>query len=219
MLRIAPSTPQRDQIKAPVLTIFGQRENGKSLLANLLHERLLPEIYGVCTGFAHKLKRVVADVTGQDMDYLDSIKTTPDIHPEDWDCGSREAFQLIGESFRKIDNRCWIKYTLRGTDGYNKERALIIDDGRHWEEAQEVKKVGGWNVLIVRLEKFNDDIHPSEKWIGEIAKEAYKLLLNGGNLRRSFSMFDEIVFNDEGIPKVQMAATDIARKFKRWVLG
>lgn len=144
-----------------IIGIFGQMENGKTTFARMIHE----DIGLLIKGFAVPVKQLVCEYFGVSMADIEHMKSSP-VKLPGWNVTMREALQIVGNNLRDIKSRVWIDKAI--------ESPCIIDDGRYENEAKAIRDVGGYNILIIRPDKLNESNHPSETWVGSMARLALK---------------------------------------------
>lgn len=173
--------------------IFGQKDNGKSILAKMIYEEIYTKIVESDyvhiipqrLSFAYQIKKSVSDMTGVSLEELDKYKNSK-LKPPGWDCTVREVFQHVGESMRTwINPRVWVDRVLQGS--------YVIDDGRHLEEMEATRKDGSYNILIIDPDRINYDSHPSEFNMGNLASSWLDFGLKHENI-------DEVYVNQNRDP-------------------
>ena len=183
--------------------ISGQCLMGKDTLADRLCIKLNEsrgEQFWSRTAFALKVKQVVCQNFGVDLDFIEKWKTNPE-PPPGFDLNIRKTLQLIGDDFRKIRGTIWLDLTFQD------HAPKIISDGRYINEFRRVKHEGGLNILVGCTDKLNDDPHNSEamirpyiKWcFDNFHKSTIVAKLSGVQTRCSIpymSDFDLFVRND-----------------------
>lgn len=170
-----------------LIGIFGQKHNGKSTLAKLIQNEFKSLSLGyTIKGFAGPLKETIADLTGESVEYLNSIKDGE--NPFGWVCNVRQAYQKLGQCMREIMPAVWIEKALRDA------RYIIFDDGRYENESLALREVGGFRILIVRPDKYDSsETHESERWVGSFMP----YVLKNNMLRISDGRYyNSVVFND-----------------------
>ena len=147
------------------ICISGQKRNGKSILCDYLLEKLnsqnnsYPENYWEAGSFADSVKRIYSEAFGVSRQFIEEWKCLDKIPP-----GMlkpvRQGLQFIGDGFRQIKSDIWIDILLR-----DKEKNLVISDGRYINEAKASKDRNGINIILWRPGFENDDPNPSEAQI------------------------------------------------------
>jgi len=141
-----------------LIGVAGQAQNGKDTLADYLQvtlNELRCENYWQRGAFAKAVKQIFMDTFGKDMDYIEKWKVVPEA-PPDLDMPVRQALQFIGDGFRKIKASIWIDLLIRD------KTPRIVSDARYVNELKAVYESGGFNILVVRPDRINDDPNGSE---------------------------------------------------------
>lgn len=149
-----------------IICVFGQLMNGKDVFSDYLKIKL-DKLNGISWergSFAGAVKNVYNNAFGVDNEFIEKWKRISDC-PEGMLMNVRQSLQFIGDGFRKIKGDIWIDIALR-----NKEKNSIISDGRYVNEAVEVSKNKGINILIYRKGFLNDDPNPSESGLRPLAE-------------------------------------------------
>jgi hypothetical protein len=145
-----------------LIGVAGQIASGKDELSNYLVAKFnndnFPGPLWHRVAFATGLKTVMADAFGVSFSFMEEWKRKDEI-PPDYEMTVRASLQLIGEFFRKIKPTVWIDLALKGNS--NK----VISDCRYINEAKEIKKRGGINVLLYRPGFENNIDHPLLKTV------------------------------------------------------
>jgi hypothetical protein len=181
-----------------IICAFGQLMNGKDVFSDYLYDKLnnFKNINWERSSFAGAVKKVYKDAFGVNSEFIEKWKRISDC-PEGMSMNVRQGLQFIGDGFRKIKNDIWIEIALR-----NKEKNLILSDGRYINEAKEVTKNGGINVLIYRKGFLNDDPNPSESVLRPLAEYCDNNCKDGlinkniDNLPEGLNYFDIFIRND-----------------------
>jgi hypothetical protein len=143
-----------------VIGIGGQAQNGKDTTADHLFEILTRNGQDwKRTGFAIRLKQILCETFGVDMEFVEKWKTNPE-PPPGFIMPIRKALQFIGDGFRKIQPTVWLDQPFR-----DKSRPIIISDVRYINEFTRIYKEGGCNVLIAKPDRLNYDENESESQI------------------------------------------------------
>lgn len=146
---------------AQVIACSGQAQNGKDTVADRLCAKLNeqnPAVPWTRAAFASNVKKVYCDTFGVDMAFVEEWKVKNEI-PPGFEMTVRQALQFIGDGFRKIRSTIWLDLTFRD------KGKKIISDGRYVNEFTRVKAEGGFNILIGRPDKLNNDPNGSEAQI------------------------------------------------------
>ena len=179
-----------------VIGVAGQAQMGKDTLADHLALKLNegggPEVNDdhpslamwKRRAFAYNVKKVYADTFGVDFDFIEKWKTNPE-PPPGFDMTVRQSLQFIGDGFRKILSTIWLDLAFR-----DKTSPIIISDVRYINEFLRVKAEGGFNVLVGRPDKLNDDPNGSEAQIRpyiewSLAAFGNKRFVTGEEIRRA----------------------------------
>lgn len=201
-----------------IIAIFGQKENGKTELAHMIRSKL-PVNYMI-GAFAHPIKHYVCSMTGVTMEYLDEWKNK-DEPPPGWTKTVREVLQFVGEGMRQyVSKTMWI-------DAAMNLRKTIIADGRYQNEAESVKRNNGFNILIVRPDKYvHLPAHPSESWVGDVALSYRATIGPLGNFGNSIDymskwlneyrrLFDFVIWNDGTKEDLDKKADQLVNHLRR----
>lgn len=179
--------------------IFGQMNNGKTTFANLLQQELnKSDNYFYIAAWAGKIKELVAKKYCVPMDFIAEWKNKPEI-PPGFNVTMREVLQKEGETSRECMTKVWINKLMFDMGNLN----LIIDDGRHLNEAQEIHGCGGYNILIYRDGFENRSEHPSEKVIGKVVRHYQS---QKSMPVEWIPLFNEVVANNFGLDELRDAA-------------
>jgi hypothetical protein len=170
---------------------------GKDLLSDYLKDRL-NEREGhetwVRSAFAKAVKDIFCKTFGKDVEYLEKWKVSPDV-PPDLDMTVRKALQFIGDGFRQIKGSIWIDLVFRDS-----QKNKILADGRYLNELKAVKEHGGFNILIVRPDKLNNDPNGSEAQVKPLVE--YAMSIHNMKIWKyitppyGMEYIDHIVYND-----------------------
>lgn len=156
---------------------------GKDTLADYLQvtlNELRCENYWQRGAFAKAVKQIFMDTFGKDMDYIEKWKVIPEA-PPDLDMPVRQALQFIGDGFRKIKASIWIDLLVRD------KTPRIVSDSRYVNELKAVHESGGFNILVVRPDRINDDPNGSEAQMRPFADCVMQLAkAKGGRYMRSY---------------------------------
>jgi len=143
-----------------VIGVAGQAQNGKDTLADRLKEKLNEQGGNwERAAFAANVKKVYCDTFGVDLDFVEKWKVLSEA-PPGFDMTVRQGLQFIGDGFRKIRSTIWLDLAFR-----DQITPKILSDVRYVNEFKRVKQEGGFNILIGRTDKLNDDPNGSEAQI------------------------------------------------------
>lgn len=162
-----------------IVGLGSQLANGKDTVANYLVEKFNRVRGGDGTwkriAFANAVKQIYMDAFGKSFEFIEEWKRKDQI-PEGMDMTVRQSLQLIGDGFRKIQGDVWIQTALRNV-GPNDN--VVISDSRYINEAKQIKRKGGYTVLLWRPGFENDDPNPSEAEIKPLVMYCAKHFDNG----------------------------------------
>jgi len=201
-----------------VISVAGQFQNGKDLIADYLASKLTyfseegnPKPWER-TAYADAVKKVFSYAFGKDLDFIEEwkVKASP---PPGYQRTIRQSLQFIGDGFRTIYGPTWIEMCFKDI-----VLPTIISDGRYIDELQKVRDAGGINILVYRPGFLNDDHNGSEAqirprvefflhhgyegaWITEEDRESFSgwskevdlidyFLRNDGNVTQLFEKID-----------------------------
>lgn len=181
-----------------IICVFGQLMNGKDVFCDYLFDKFknLEKIKWERGSFAGAVKNVYKNAFGVDNEFIEKWKRISDC-PEGMLINVRQGLQFIGDGFRKIKENIWIDIALR-----NKEKNIIISDGRYVNEAIEVSKDKGINILIYRKGFLNNDPNPSESGLRPLVEFCDKNFKDGlinktmVNMPEELKSFDIFIRND-----------------------
>lgn len=170
-------------MKAKFIGIFGQKNVGKTTLAQMIYNELdkwftkrpIFEWMNTPKGFAQPIKEMLSKMTGLTIERINALKNIDEILPE-WNCTVRQALQKIGQCGREIHPNMWIYQRMM-----NRKGVELIDDGRHLNEANAVYTAGGYLILMTRPGFENKDQHESEREFDSIKQ---KYLYSGEYMNR-----------------------------------
>lgn len=157
-----------------LIGVAGQAQNGKDSLADHLQEVLNGSCGdGYCGywdrgAFAKAVKEIFMRTFDKDAAYVEKWKVAKEA-PPDLDMPVRKALQFIGDGFRTIKSSVWIDVVLRD------ETPRIISDCRYVNELKVIHENGGFNILVVRPDKINDDPNGSEAQMRPFAEFVVQL--------------------------------------------
>lgn len=143
-----------------VVGCAGQARMGKDEMALKLIDEL--DMPWERTAFADGVKKVYQDTFNVNRKFIEEWKVKPE-PPPGFDMNVRQALQFIGGGFRKIQSNIWLDLVFRNLKEV--DQAKIISDVRYPNEWQRIKYEGGYNILIGRPDKLNDDPADSESII------------------------------------------------------
>lgn len=153
-----------------IVGIGGQAQNGKDTLADYLQSQLNrgPGItYWKRTAFAKAVKDIYCKTFDKDYAFVEKWKVIDEC-PPGMDMTVRKALQFIGDGFRKIKASIWIDLMFRDSD------AKIVSDARYINELEAIKLHGGFNIVVARPDKLNNDPNGSEAQIRPLAEWAIR---------------------------------------------
>jgi hypothetical protein len=175
-----------------IIGVAGQMRAGKDSLADYLQQylnRCPPMVYWHRGAFAKAVKQIFMDAFDKDPAYVEKWKVVKEA-PPDLDMPVRKALQFIGDGFRNIKSSIWIDLALMGDYPHRNDCAKIISDVRYRNELKAIYDNGGFNILIVRPDKINNDPNGSEAQMRPFVRYALKLHLlsnlNSCNLAEKF---------------------------------
>lgn len=158
-----------------VIGVAGQYQMGKDTVADRLEELLnKEEIKWTRTAFAYAVKKIYCDTFGVDFDFIEKWKVIPEI-PPGFTMTVRQALQFIGDGFRKIQPDVWLNMPFR-----NQTSPIIISDVRYVNEFTRVYDENGFNILVGRPERLNNDQNGSEAQIRPYLEYCFKAFENWG---------------------------------------
>lgn len=204
-----------------IINIMGQKRHGKGTVATMLKE-MIPEYTGTPSyAWADELKDIICRVFGMDRNELEALKNSEN-RPPGWNVTARQACQMVGQLMRDIKSDAWIDYLLRGA---KKTKYMIIEDGRHANEASAVKSVGGINLFVVDPRKSSSDSHESEMHCRGLANTFLEMRKHFHSSDPFFSsmlpLVDYIVVNDGSLEdlrrKVKAVSEDLQKKLQSFL--
>ena len=199
--------------------VAGQAQMGKDTLADYLQDALNSGIIRrrdnteswQRTAFADNVKKVYQDTFDRDRAFIEEWKVK-DESPPGFKRSVRESLQFIGDGFRTICPTIWIDLVFR-----NPNQKTIISDVRYVNEFKRVKQEGGFNILVGRSNRLNDNpngseaqIRPFVKWCLDALSPEMKVVeiagLRANNIPLSdLFYFDLFVRNDGTIEELYEA--------------
>jgi len=171
-----------------ILGVAGQLRNGKDEIADFIASKLDYKR----AAFASNVKRIFCETFGVDLDFVEKWKTIAE-PPPGFDMPVRQALQFIGDGFRKIKSDIWVDLIFR-----HNPSDIVISDCRYINELKEIKKNGGWNILVYRPGFLNEDPNESE---AQIKPFVLNFIAKGveGRVKddnENFSLIDFFIIND-----------------------
>lgn len=163
-----------------IIGFTGYKQSGKDTAVSFFHEYFPHSRYNITTfSFAFNLKKEVAEILGQSLDWLEKNKHNPVI---------RHMLQWYGTEYAKGQrgDDVWIKEIEVEIANIKEPAIILIPDVRFLREASWIRSRGG---LVIRVEKAgqeNTDSHVSETELNKI-KADFRLYNNGVN-KRSFAL-------------------------------
>jgi hypothetical protein len=139
-----------------IISLAGQMQMGKDTVADYLATKLKG---WKRVAWAAQVKKVFCDAFAVDLDFIEKWKTQAE-PPEGFLKNVRKSLQFIGDGFREIQSNIWVELCLR-----HNEPPFIVSDTRYINELQKVRDLGGFNILVYRPGKENDDPNGSEAQI------------------------------------------------------
>lgn len=195
-----------------IVGIFGQKENGKSTLANLLLDVLnnnkVYKYQWTGIGFATAVKQTLSEVTGLPLVNLLDYKNST-VKPPGWDVTAREGMQKLGQCIRDIKPSAWIDKVINHPI---RPQTLVVDDGRYLNEAKAIRDAGGFTILVIRPDKFDKTAtHPSESEMVEIIEHCiqYKTISYG-------DFFNKVIYNEHGLTQLKTIAITLGGVIERY---
>ena len=169
--------------------IFGQKENGKTTVANILSKQLMSSglilnhhIYK----FSQPLRDIFKLVLNKDDEWIENNKNTK---PSKWKHTLREGMQKLSDNIKSI---AYPDILMDMLFDRIKDNNYIIDDGRHYAEAIKNHENRGFNILIIRPSHVNSDPHSSESWLGDVVRN----YIASRQLYTNDDLFDCIILNN-----------------------
>lgn len=158
-----------------IIGAAAQLNSGKDVLCDYLLEELnFKNKFWKRAAFANAVKNVYENSFGVNREFIEKWKRSSD-SPPGMNMSVRKGLQFIGDGFRQIKSDIWIDIAFRE----NIDNNIIISDVRYINEAKEIKKRGGINILIHRLGFLNDDPNPSESQLRPLVEYCLKNLNDG----------------------------------------
>ena len=156
----------------PIIGVAGQMRAGKDSLADNLQSILNKSgtsIHWERGAFAKAVKQIFMDAFAKDAAYIEKWKVIKEA-PPDLDRPVRQSLQFIGDGFRTIKSSIWIDIFFRD------KTPRICADCRYINELKAIQEHGGFNILIVRPDKINDDPNGSEAQMRPFADHVMRLM-------------------------------------------
>lgn len=207
-----------------VIGVAGQAQMGKDTFADCVADVLAKEGHEIKrTAFAYEVKKVYCETFGVTMDFIEKWKTVSE-PPPGFDLPVRQGLQFIGDGFRKIRSTIWVDKAFANFEitGAN----LMFSDVRYVNEFTKIKLLGGFNVLVGRPDRLNDDPNGSEAQIRPFVDWAMKNCPRGKKVWQiqidescpsHMGCFDLFVWNDtskeEFLESIQSEAILYLRDF------
>jgi len=183
-----------------IIGLAGQAAAGKDTVADIL----IPELNKIAgydfvrDSFAGNVKKIFAQAFQVDLPFIESWKRSP-TPPHGFLIPVRKGLQLIGDGFRQIKSDVWIDYVLE-----NQQHDIVVSDVRYCNEAVNIKKKQGINIVLIRPDKMNNDDNDSEKIIGQVALHFEKMEYNGPiTYNQTYPMFDYFLKNDGDLDRLR----------------
>ena len=150
-------------------------------------------------GFADAVKNTFCNAFNVDRSFLEKWKRI-DEPPPNMLMNIRKGLQFVGDGFRQIVEDIWIDIALRDSS-----KQLVISDCRYYNEAKNIRKREGINVLLYRPNFLNNDPNPSEaqlrpllEWCVATQKEG-PINNNDPNAPEEIKYYDYFLINDKEI--------------------
>ncbi len=193
-----------------LIVVLGKKGSGKDTFSNYIIEK-----HGfIKYSFADPLKKGLQHFFNLTDEQLYDPKLKEMIDPR-WGVSPRQLFQVIGTdvfqySLKKFlpkinsdDTRThwvilfkqWYEKLLNENQKQNPNPNVIIADGRFIHEIEEIKKMGGKIIKVIRpVFDNNKDMHKSEMEMDEIPTEYIdNIIYNQGTLEDFYEQIDKIV--------------------------
>jgi len=143
-----------------IIACFGQLQNGKTTVVDYLSDVLNWKK----VAFAKKVKEIYCDAFNVDFEFIEKWKVISE-PPPGFKKPVRQGLQFIGDGFREIMPTIWVDKCFV----LNKP-PMIVEDGRYINELIKISEEQGFNMLIWRPGKENDDPNGSEAQIRPIVE-------------------------------------------------
>jgi len=185
-----------------LIAVLGKKRSGKDTFSDYIINK-----YGFLKySFADPLKKGIQCFFNLTDEQLNNQELKEIIDPR-WGVSPRRLFQVIGtdifqHSLQKFipeleieSRKHWVILFKQWYEKYNSEN-IIISDGRFLHEIEEIKKLGGKVIKIIRpMTKIEDnDIHQSENEIDTIPDSLIDhTIINDGTLNDFYNMIDKLL--------------------------
>ena len=159
-----------------IIGIAGQHQNGKNTVADYLRFKLnqeRPEVNWRRGSFAKAVKDIFGYAFQKSSDYIEKWKVVSEA-PPDLDKPVRQALQFIGDGFRTIRSSVWIDIAMQQPDH------KVFEDVRYPNELNAIHMRGGYNILVVRPDRINNDVNGSESKMRLFADYAMDIAASRG---------------------------------------
>lgn len=141
-----------DKKKQCLFGIAGQARMGKDTIGDILKSRT-PHLEK--RAFSREVKNLICSVFDVTHEFIETWKVI-DENPPSFDTTMRKTLQIVGDGLRAVKNNVWVEKELsRSNEG-------IFCDVRYSNEANEISKHGGTNILVGRSAMINNDSNASE---------------------------------------------------------
>jgi hypothetical protein len=168
--------------KGKVIVISGKKRVGKDTVASILEEIISVKGKNHCRlALAGRIKRMLAELTGNGTDYLDDNKEAPLFNNN---LTPRDMYRKIGDLIR--DNLGQNYLVDQVISNCNKLSLyydyILITDMRYLHEYEELKKI---NPIFIRVKKnIEGDTHSSEVDLDNLADSNFDYVIeNKGNVK------------------------------------
>ena len=186
-----------------LIAVLGKKRSGKDTFSDYIINK-----YGFLKySFADPLKKGIQCFFNLTDEQLNNQELKEIIDPR-WGVSPRRLFQIIGTDIfqhslknfipeLEIESRKhWVVLFKQWYEKYNSEN-VIISDGRFLHEIEEIKKLGGKVIKIIRhvsVSDNNNDIHQSENEIDTIPDYFIDhTIINDGTLDDFYNMIDKLL--------------------------
>lgn len=189
-----------------LIAVLGKKRSGKDTFSDYIIDK-----YGFLKySFADPLKKGIQSFFNLTDEQLNNQELKETIDPR-WGVSPRRLFQIIGTDIfqhsiknfipeLEIESRKhWVILFKQWYEKYNSEN-VIISDGRFLHEIEEIKKLGGKVIKIIRPNtKINNnqsenDIHQSENEIDTIPDSFIDhTIINDGSLNEFYQKIDKLL--------------------------
>lgn len=158
-----------------LIAVLGRKSSGKDTFANYIINK-----YGfIKYSFADPLKKGVQNFFNLTDQQLLDEKLKETIDPR-WGISPRKLFQIIGtDIFQNVLKEYIPELSINGRNHWvilfnqwftsqKSDTNVIIADGRFLHEIEEVKKLGGKVIKIIRPDKNNNNINKNDIHLSEL---------------------------------------------------